>query len=156
MYVWSIFPKILSRHILATSNFMSHHRLLLCFSYWENPSSLKISMTAFIVWNVFPHFWFQVTRGDSPQNPALENLIQPTTTNKQTKNVPYLRDRVVVDVDDLVEVACDYYGNLLQRLKVKRLVRQDKPREGEGRKVTYSHLDWEIRNGMYINQCFLK
>ena len=52
-------------------------------------------------------------------------------------------DRVVVDVDDLVEVSCDDFRHLLQLREVERLVRTHELVDGDGREVTDGHLEKE-------------
>jgi enoyl-CoA hydratase/carnithine racemase len=51
-----------------------------------------------------------------------------------------LLDRVVVDVDDLVEVARHHLRHLLQPVEVESLVRADKLVDGDGRKIADSNL----------------
>lgn len=56
-----------------------------------------------------------------------------------SKGIIHLRNRVVVDVDDSVEVPSDDLGDLKQRLEIKLPLR-DKAVEGNGGQVTDSHL----------------
>ena len=52
----------------------------------------------------------------------------------------YLGHGVVVDVDDLVEVARHHLGHLLQLLEVVRLVVGDEAVQRDRGQVTYGHL----------------
>ena len=66
-------------------------------------------------------------------------------------NLLYLRDWVVVDVDDLVEIVSDYHGNLFKLLEVKCSVLY-KPRQSDGGKITYSYLYDEQRRNKNMNK----
>ena len=54
--------------------------------------------------------------------------------------VPHLRDWVVVDIDDSVEVANDHPGHLFQFLEVKLLVWHHISIECDRGEVTHCHL----------------
>jgi len=57
----------------------------------------------------------------------------------------HLWHRVVVDVDDLVEVARHHLRDVVQSLEVERSVRTNVHWEGEGGEVAHGHLQGKER-----------
>ena len=53
---------------------------------------------------------------------------------------PGLRDRIVVDVNDAVEIASDNLGDVKQLVKVKRLLSGNKAGESNGGQIAHGHL----------------
>ena len=53
---------------------------------------------------------------------------------------PGLRDRIVVDVNDTVEIASDDLSDIKKLVEVKRLLSGHKAGEGDGGKIAHGHL----------------